>query len=318
MNIELALKAISIDCDLYDNFPETLKNNISFMQQALEIVPFIMQRANESIKNNQYIVRSLVKSAYHIHWFRHVSEEIKNNKEFMIELLSYNSDLFAYAGVNIRNDKSIIIEIFHKDTYCLDYVDESLLYDKNFVDLLVSVNSFAIYHLPDAMKLDRNMIINNIKTIGPYRIPKQMIQDDDIMSIDLEDWIIYAPLKRFGDPNVISYFTTSEILKHIPQNLKTNKDFIKEIEQLYSAIKLSKTILRNKPLLNAILLEHPYLHAAAGITSMNGLEFHRKYPKYKYIMSSFGEHGDKKQYNSPADISTEGVEIHINYQIYII
>ena len=104
-NKDFLLELIIISGKYYKFIPEKFKDDEEILIKAMETYPYCLLYTSKKNKNNKKIILPFLK--YNI--LRFVSDELKNDKDFVIEAIKNNINDFKYISKELKNDKDFIM-----------------------------------------------------------------------------------------------------------------------------------------------------------------------------------------------------------------
>lgn len=246
-----------------NNFPKEIRNNVDFMKSAIILHPELIMYAGDVVGNNyefaEFIVRvdgkylrylsgelrnnkDIVKLAVcNGYWyytptsFEFASDELKNNKEFVLELLDVSPSIYEYVSIELKNDHDVTIAAIIKDSLNLTRMPEKFKTDKEFLKDLVRKYNVDFHYISAFRCIDKDLI---------NEIAKELIDENPmfIMNIGFEkiDYLCKTCAKEYMN-NVLEYLKQHEysdkhyqklVIDHIDHKIsgierkRTNKDTI--------------------------------------------------------------------------------------------
>jgi hypothetical protein len=101
---------------------------------------------------------------------RHVmewaSEELRNNRAFVLEAVKQNGLELQFASKQFRNDKQVVLEAVKQDGDAIRYASEQLKNDKDIVLEAVKQNGLALYYASEQLKNDKDIVLEAVKQNG--------------------------------------------------------------------------------------------------------------------------------------------------------
>jgi hypothetical protein len=79
---------------------------------------------------------------------KYASDELKNNSNFVLEAIKYNSKNFKYASLDLQNDKEFILKAVEITGNILEYISSNLKYDKQ-IRLQAVLNDYEYFYIID-------------------------------------------------------------------------------------------------------------------------------------------------------------------------
>ena len=147
-----------------------LKNDKEVVLAAIKQDAGSLQYASEELKNDKEIVLSTLKCDILRNGARCIGEELRNNKEFMLEMINkYKLDA-EYAGEDLKKDKEYMMASVKKRGASLYHASPELKNDKEVVLAAVNNgNGDAIRFASPELKKDEDIIKTSQETLEAYR-----------------------------------------------------------------------------------------------------------------------------------------------------
>lgn len=226
-----------------------LQYNRDFVKFALRDSPFPFSlNLFPHFRNDEEIVK--LACSVNCRSYVHVSDELKNDRQFSIELLRANPFCFIYMNEEIRGEKEIAVPIVRKYPYLWDnlalqlrkdktlflelvhngfgsvskFFDDNpnLIHDYEFVMTIIVKAPLCFSQLPDILKFDKNIVLEVVK-LQPRlfidTIPEIFREDIDVIVIVAKfdiNLLYYIPGKRRIDPIFYRRISTELGEKQIP------------------------------------------------------------------------------------------------------
>jgi len=118
------------------------KNDLEFIQKALEVDALSLQYSSEAQENEQLVIQAFKKN---IESFAFAHINIRNNKGFVSRLMEEDPAVFQLAGDLLRNNHAFILEMVKLyGAHILRYVLPEVLRDEVFMHELMRVDVQAL------------------------------------------------------------------------------------------------------------------------------------------------------------------------------
>lgn len=202
---------------------------------------------------------------YHI---KNISEDLQNDKEFLIEVLQEYPYVFEFLNENLWNDKEIVKVTFEKNPSVVDGLQgEDISKDKEFLLELAKENNLVFTITDSSLGEDRDFILKAVKLDGDFIMiaSDELKNDREIALYSLEssagnsfpdigdslrdDKEIVLKAIEYNERNVI----------FIGENLKKDKDFMFdilkdiELEYAFETIALNDNLSNDERFLNLLI-----------------------------------------------------------------
>ena len=214
---KLALKAIGFNYKLYEFIDDELKNDRSFILEAVKLKPYyILKHALDEFKKDKKIVLEAVKLTGYALEFADIS--LKKDREIVLTAVKHDGLALQFADVSLRNDKKIVLEALKQNSAAFKYADDSLKKDKDYILELAEIFKNKQWKLRDiffyvdlSLKSDKKFILELLKII---------------------DWALkYASDDLKQDDKFLNYcrYVNPNSIEHVEPGLK--EIFFKQIER---------------------------------------------------------------------------------------
>ena len=180
-----------------------------------EIKDNVLEYTRKEIKEDKDFIKNIVsKDGY---YFRYASDELRNDKELVLEAIKQHCYILEYASKELKNDKEIVLEAVKQHGDILRYASENLKNDEEVVLTAVQRSSTALKYASIELKNNKEFI-------------KRLVKDQP------------------------------EIFKYISENLKKDKEFIMEIAKINGHIldNVNETIKKDQEFLIELLTNQGY------------------------------------------------------------
>jgi hypothetical protein len=156
------------------------------------------------------------------------SEDLRNDKDFILEAVKQNGWALEYASKDLRNNKVVMLEAFKQNGWALKYASEDLRNDKDFILEAFKQNGWALKYASVYLRNDKDFILEAVKQNGwALNYASEDLRND-------KDFILEA-VKQNG-----------RILQYASNNLRNNKEVMLEaVKQGESALNYASENLKN-------------------------------------------------------------------------
>ena len=93
------------------------------------------------------------------------SEELKRDRDFVLEAVKQNCNAIKYASEELKNDREIVLEAVKQNSRVLKYISEKLRNDRKFI-LEVVKNGIIPSSLPNKYHDDDEIMFESIKNLA--------------------------------------------------------------------------------------------------------------------------------------------------------
>lgn len=174
-------------------------------------------------KSNKQVAIKLMKGTKNPNLYMHLNNELKNDKEIVISLLSINPYLYEVLNINLRSDIDIYLALLgskklDKDFIPLKYAGDKIKDNEDLVLLSLKYNGLCFSYVSDRLKLNRKVAIyaissnfNNIELI------------DESLKKDM--FFMESVTFKYG----------LRTLRHVDEDMLKNKDFALGLIDVFGA-----------------------------------------------------------------------------------
>lgn len=171
---------------------------------------------SEKDKNNKKIILEIYSPIV----VKYFSDELKNDKEFALQILKINGYGIQYLSDELKNDSQVALVAFHKDNYSLSYVSNELKNTYEFMIECIKINPFMLQYASNELKNNYEMIKCSVSING---CTLQFTSNE---------------LKNKYDIALIAVKNNRKSLQYVSNELKNNDSFLLEIMKYYVSNKL--------------------------------------------------------------------------------
>ena len=262
-NRELAQQLVKWDYDgkQLPYVSERLKNDESFIVEAVKTNPLAIEYASESIKSNQQLMDTLVVEHKIYSALKYASMEVKDNVQIVKEAVKDDAFFLEFASDRLRDDEDVALLAIDSDANCteaMQFVSDRLKNNREFVLKVVSMIGFVEY-VPEEYRNDEEIVMAAVRKDGQsicfageqFRDNKEIVREalkntcatdlwDDISERLKRDEEFVAELIE-SDPKMLTWCDvelTDSLLKHlvVSQQLK-----IQELDAQLKELKSKET-----------------------------------------------------------------------------
>ncbi len=227
-----------------ESVPENIKADIKFMTEVLKITKeslVVFSAAGENLKNDkEFVLFAMSFDDVNSHSdmiYEKLSPELKNDKEVVLSALKSHTSLDEIP--QIFKDKETVLFAFQNDTHnrSVKTIPSELVNDKE-VALAALKNRQGVRgilsELPKSYRSDREFVVEAIKN-QPYNY------------LDASDELKNNPDVAFEAIKIDSEKNRgySGLVEELPWDLKTNKEFMKKVDDLQKALRKKEEERRN-------------------------------------------------------------------------
>ena len=158
-NLEFVKEVIKLDADIFNLIPRKFQEDKEICKELLNINGKVLQFVNEDFKKDKEIVIAAINN-YPIN-IQYASNEIKNDEEIarMVVCKFYQGDFLKYFSEELRNNKDFILDAVKFDGKALEWVSEELKNDKDVVLKAIENYPIVIQYASDELRNDKEIIL---------------------------------------------------------------------------------------------------------------------------------------------------------------
>lgn len=206
--------------------------------------------SDEQKNNKDFILQAIEEELFIL---EQASDRLKNDKNFMLQAIKKDYLAIKYASEKLKNDKMFIVQAVEKDERCFYYASEDLRSDKEFVLQIIEKDEFSIEYISDLLKNDKSFMLQVIEkdylSIG-YASDKLKNDEDFILQAIEKDGLCLSfaseLLRNDKDFMLLANQKYDRSLAHASDELKNDKDFILQaVEKSDWALAFASDKLRN-------------------------------------------------------------------------
>ena len=102
--------------------------------------------------------------------FQYASEELKNNKKFILEVIKNNTwnigNILNYVSKVFFDDRDFVLELVKLNGMSLDYASKVFRKDKEIVLEAVKQNGMALYSVSEELRKEKDVVLESVKQNG--------------------------------------------------------------------------------------------------------------------------------------------------------
>ena len=215
---EKALISLKSDFKDFQSFPSYLKNDESFLKEALKVDAKVFQYFPKKYKENKEWVLLAVKENGLV--LEYVSNLFKSDEDVVTEAIEEDGYAFKFAHEYLKKDRTYVEKLLNEKEFIFDHIDKSLQEDQVLIEKALKYDGSAFEYLSENFKKNRAYIVKLLKKNGwifSY-IDEKFKKDKELIAIAIEN----APAILEED---------------VPEEVKKDKDF------LFSLIKINKEVV---------------------------------------------------------------------------
>ena len=145
---------------------EPLKKELAFMlpiifPEFFEIIfPFIQQKYPDELTDKKFVKKLCFQSSQ---LFARLPLELRNNKTFAIDVVTFHRAAFKYAGEQVKNDKPTVLAVVQRFPYNLNYVSRTLKEDHDVALAAVSAGGLVLIDVGESLRSNEDIVTAAVK-----------------------------------------------------------------------------------------------------------------------------------------------------------
>ena len=179
------------------------------------------------------------------------SDLLKNNRDFVLELVKQYGSYLEYASERLKNDRYVTLVAVKQDGSSLEYASERLKNDRDVVLIAVKESGYALEYASNELKDDYDIVLTAVKRSGSA--------------------LRYASKRLKNNYNIVIEAVTKEgdVLSEVSEEMRNNKSIVQvSIQKNGNNLRFASESLKNDPevVLEAIKQDPGYfVHAGREI-----------------------------------------------------
>lgn len=237
---------------------DNLKRNRPFVLALMKLDVNVFEYAKE-FQNDKEAVRIVLgksDNAYHI--FSHASQDLKNDKEFVLDL-SKQYFIYPYLEEKLKQDEDILLAYSIKNDYFLTdapkAVADAIRKKLDFVNLLIH-NALAFNRLPDTLKVNWFFVQAALKKNGlvwlqltsPFNQDKTLALEALFQNYMLIEEKTFKEGQLYKDPNFLldALKQDAQIFEYLPPDLQSDPAFALKVVQINGLLLQKMAVILKK------------------------------------------------------------------------
>ena len=169
---------------------------------------------DELIDNKPFIMYKVFQD---VSYLRIASERIKNDKDFMLNIVKYAGEALEYAPEKLRNDREIVLAAVKQNAKALEYASSELKNDKEVVLEVVKQMGCLIHLASEGLRNNKEIVLTAVKNNG-YALrfaSKELQNDKEVVLEAVKKW---GPSLEYASEELQHYFEKHGIETENKQN----------------------------------------------------------------------------------------------------
>lgn len=244
--IEQALLDIKkYDIDLIEKLPNCFRGSRKLILKAVLIDPSQFRHASDFLRSDKNFIRYLLKIDPRT--LKYANEDVRGNKIFMERATFLSRDSLQYGTSDLRNNKLFMADMIDNDSRNYIYASNRLKKIKEFAKMALSDNGMLLVYAPEEIKKDRDLVkiaFNSNNMSIKYasielKKDKEFLINDEDFKVNLS----FDEISEFINDNYIIKLKEKHLGYKIGNRAKNSKDNI-IIDRNY-IVKWQKTLSQN-------------------------------------------------------------------------
>lgn len=163
-------------------------------------------------RDNKEVMMEALK--LHAWSFEYLSDRLRDDKEVAMVAVNRDAKVLKYASDRLRADREVVLTAIRMDTSALEFASEDLKNDRVIASLVY--HSKGYQYLSLELRKDKALALQAVKAYPPnyQKVHKSIREDFDVLATAIVDGYVELPTLFFK----------------IPEEIKSNKEFILKIE----------------------------------------------------------------------------------------
>ena len=191
-NEKFVLEAMQSQFIAIDYASERLKNDRNFILSAVKLKGHALVHVLPKFQNDKEIVLTAVENG-NFNTFKYASDELKNDKDFVLQVLKISPYSFQYVSDKLKEDKAVIKQALTLEGRNLQFLPENLRDDTNLASMAVKQNVDAFQYASKRLRANKDFVLDSVHQANPNTIDsvaiyanKETLTDTEIASIIAE------------------------------------------------------------------------------------------------------------------------------------
>jgi len=222
-----------LDVDVLKDVPKRDLEDINFVKMILTVLP----------------------SIEHEHLFNVLGENLKKNKDFIIEAIEKNSRSVNFISEELKNNKSFMLRVVKEKPTAYEYIKDDFKRDREFIELVVNKYPIVLRSAPEDVKSSQwcfDKYVNS-KTLD---IANYKIFSKDLYSKKENILKIIKGLKHQY------HYKIKETINELPpgwcSDIDVAKEFVNTLPEFFNHVE--KKYLENMEVAKIIIRKQPKLY----------------------------------------------------------
>jgi len=168
---EVVLRAVNEDAFDIVFASKELQEDKDVAFAALKNNVFVFDRLDDKFRADKEIIFYAIKKygEQTSGFFKLVSEDLRNDRNFVLEAIEIEPSVLKHISEEFRNDKEVVMKAMMRDGYYFRYASEELKHDKDFImeaiQKMTHKNDIArmAWHVPEEIRSDQKFILEAVK-----------------------------------------------------------------------------------------------------------------------------------------------------------
>jgi len=211
-----------------------LKKDPEFVSQAVKNNPHSFQYASPELKNDLMFVKKLLKQInWHESLFQYLGENLKKNKQFIMEFVEKNGFVLKYLEHSMI-DREMVIKALENNKKCFLFIPQCFLEDENFVfeKLIMTMREkekFPLKLLPESLMHNIPFLKRVVSLNGMYLkyLPNSLQDHEDVVIPAIQQnyhCLEFVSKRLKKDSDFMAFVIVHEKNKHQQKNFFQHVD----------------------------------------------------------------------------------------------
>lgn len=143
---------------------EELISDSKFINKSFDYVDVTKYAGETKLSDKDIILNAIRKGE--LYCFAFVSEELKNNKDFMLQAIELNRDCIGYSSNELLSDSDFMIKVIKIDPKCINFANVNMKFEEDFMLQAIEQDIWCLWYARDNLLTDEKFMLQAIKKQG--------------------------------------------------------------------------------------------------------------------------------------------------------
>jgi serine/threonine protein kinase len=233
-------------------FAPSYQNNMTICIKAVRNTRWALKFVSPEMKNNQEIVKIAIRQNGRS--LKYASNEIKNDKKFILEAIAIDAWVFEQVSMELKNDFDVVRAAVSKHGILLQHASEKMKGNQEIASIAVTENTKSLSHVSKDLKMDDLFILSLIKTIPNIIQHKELLhfKNDRKFILNLicqfPNCFFYIPIEFQRDEKLVEIAVKNDgfCLSYISNEFQNNEKIVLEaVKQNFKSMQFASQKLKD-------------------------------------------------------------------------